>query len=93
MKRGANWGDSSSPLRRTAGASGDRRAASRAPGNARSGDLVEPPDIDDIDPDELREFMSGELTGAEADPGFRERLRGRLWEILRMRAPGEPGEN
>ena len=38
----------------------------------------------DFTMDELREFLEADLSGAQADPGFKERLRRRLWEIVRL---------
>lgn len=46
------------------------------------GDDVEDPDVD---PDELREFLAGDLLPGEADPVFKERLRQRLWRMVRAR--------
>ncbi len=49
-----------------------------------------PLDIDenDIDPAELAEFMSDSPLDAQADPVFKERLRQKLWRIVRDRARG-----
>jgi hypothetical protein len=46
--------------------------------------------------DELREFLEGDLVDVKADPEFKERLRGQLWQMLkrralRGRAGGDPG--
>jgi hypothetical protein len=46
--------------------------------------------------DELREFLEGDLVDVKADPEFKERLRGQLWQMLRRRvlrgrAGGDPG--
>ncbi len=38
----------------------------------------------DFTMDELREFLEADLRGVQADPGFKERLRRRLWEIVRL---------
>ena len=36
--------------------------------------------------EELQEFLEGgDLLDAPADPDFKERLRGQLWEIVRLR--------
>ena len=35
--------------------------------------------------DELREFLEGDRLDVRADPEFKERLRARLWEMLRSR--------
>lgn len=34
---------------------------------------------------ELVEFLEGDLHPAQADPAFKERLRGELWELVRRR--------
>jgi hypothetical protein len=36
--------------------------------------------------EELREFLEGDLVEVRADPEFKERLRHKLWEMLRVRA-------
>lgn len=33
--------------------------------------------------DELREFLEGDLLDVRADPEFKERLRRKLWELVR----------
>jgi hypothetical protein len=38
----------------------------------------------DFTMDELREFLEADVRGVQADPGFKERLRRRLWEIVRL---------
>jgi hypothetical protein len=35
--------------------------------------------------EELVEFLEGDLHPAHADPAFKERLRGELWELVRRR--------
>jgi len=35
--------------------------------------------------EELVEFLEGDLHPAQADPAFKERLRGELWELVRRR--------
>jgi len=39
----------------------------------------------DFTMDELREFLDADAHGVRADPGFKERLRRRLWEMVRFR--------
>jgi hypothetical protein len=39
--------------------------------------------------DELREFLENDAGGVRADPSFKERLRRKLWEIVRLRG-GHP---
>jgi len=43
----------------------------------------------DVDPEELRDFMSADWLEVKADPGFRERLRNQLWKMLRASQDGE----
>jgi hypothetical protein len=35
--------------------------------------------------EELVEFLEGDLHPVQADPAFKERLRGELWELVRRR--------
>ncbi len=46
-------------------------------------DFVENPM--DFDPDELREFLAADMMDVPVAPGFRERLRRKLWLIVKMR--------
>jgi hypothetical protein len=36
--------------------------------------------------EELRDFLAADLLDIEADPAFKERLRGELWEIVERKA-------
>jgi hypothetical protein len=36
-------------------------------------------------PEELREFLEGDLLDVRADPEFKERLRRMLWDMVRAR--------
>jgi hypothetical protein len=47
-------------------------------------------DMTDIDEQELQEFMSTELVDVGADPVFKERLRRKLWRIVRGLAASRP---
>jgi hypothetical protein len=38
----------------------------------------------DFTMDELREFLEADVRGVQADPAFKERLRRKLWEIVRL---------
>ena len=38
----------------------------------------------DFTMDELREFLEADVPGVQADPEFKERLRRRLWGIVRL---------
>ena len=39
----------------------------------------------DFSPEELREFLAADLLDVKADPEFRERLRSKLWALVRSR--------
>lgn len=41
--------------------------------------------------DELQEFLEGDNLDVRADPAFKERLRRKLWEIVRSRMGDDPG--
>jgi hypothetical protein len=41
--------------------------------------------------DELREFLEADLVDVRADPEFKERLRRRLWDLVRERS-GQRGK-
>jgi hypothetical protein len=43
--------------------------------------------------EELQEFLEGDSQDVKADPAFKERLRRKLWEILRNRMGHEPGSD
>ena len=46
----------------------------------------------DFSLDELREFLEADLVDVRADPEFKERLRRRLWDLVRDRSgPGGGG--
>ncbi|MCA9510021.1 MAG: hypothetical protein R3E88_20335 [Myxococcota bacterium] len=45
-------------------------------------------DDGDVPLDELREFLSADLFEVPADPGFKNRLREKLWELVESRAFG-----
>ena len=40
----------------------------------------------DFSLDELREFLEADLVEVRADPEFKERLRRRLWDLVRERS-------
>jgi hypothetical protein len=46
-------------------------------------------DETEFSPDELREFLSADLLEVQADPHFKERLRMRLWALLKSRQTPE----
>lgn len=39
----------------------------------------------DVDPDELREFLSADMMPLKADPAFKESLRRKLWLVIKRR--------
>jgi hypothetical protein len=39
----------------------------------------------EFSPDELRDFLAGDLVEVQADPQFKERLRAKLWDALKSR--------
>ena len=39
----------------------------------------------DFDPDELREFLAADMMPLHADPDFKERLRRKLWLVVKRR--------
>ncbi len=43
-------------------------------------------DAHGLDPGELREFLAADRIGVPADPVFKERLRGKLWSMVRLRS-------
>jgi hypothetical protein len=45
----------------------------------------------DFTMDELREFLDADARGVRADPDFKERLRRRLWEMVRFRGDRRVG--
>ena len=72
----------------------DARPAERSSGQGGAPSTPAVPDLpgfdpDDIDPEELREFMAADWVEVKADPGFRERLRRRLWEMIRASHEGD----
>jgi hypothetical protein len=46
-----------------------------------------------VDPAELREFLAGDLFDVQADPVFKERLRQKLWRLVRVRYGGATDED
>jgi hypothetical protein len=94
MSRRAGIGNEDSVARRSA-ASGEAKSASKA-GRSEPIAPSELVDFDptEVDPEELRDFMSADLIDIQADPTFKERLRSRLWKIVRMQSePESSGED
>lgn len=46
--------------------------------------------VADVTTDELREFLEADTLGVRADPVFKERLRRRLWKLVRAQVDGDP---
>jgi hypothetical protein len=46
----------------------------------------------EISPDELREFLAADFLEVPADPEFKERLREKLWSMVRSRYGRKPGD-
>ena len=86
MSRSSNWRAGGTTLPRSSVRGGQPSGSSGGSAGQPSAPLVpELPDFDpeDVDPDELRDFMSADWVEVKADPGFRERLRSQLWDMLR----------
>ena len=49
-------------------------------------------DLVDFTVDALREFLEADLVEVHADPGFKERLRRSLWDLVQTRAGQRPIE-
>lgn len=45
----------------------------------------------DFTMEELREFLEADRVGVRADPAFKERLRRRLWDLVRFRGEHRVG--
>jgi len=71
-----------------------RRAASaagaRSEGDSRAAGAGEPLDVTEA---ELQDFLRADEEPVEVDPVFRERLRARLWKLLRVSRQGHPGSS
>ncbi len=46
----------------------------------------------DVTVEELREFVAADRLDVRANPRFKERLRRKLWEIVRLRSSKSPEE-
>jgi hypothetical protein len=57
-------------------------AGSVAPDDSTAGIEAE---ADAISESELREFLTADALGVSADPEFKQKLQGRLWEIVQTR--------
>jgi len=64
-----------------------KRGRSRIEKLYQDGDVQE---ATEIDLEELREFMMGDLLPDLADPDFKSRLRAQLWERLKQRRAKGP---
>lgn len=47
-------------------------------------------EVADFTSDELREFLEADTADELADPEFKERLREKLWDLVRRRYGSEP---
>ena len=99
MSRSTNWRTSGVSRRRsTQGSSEAESSGSDAGDSPSASSVTDMPDLpgldpDDIDPDELRDFMSADGVDVKADPVFREQLRQKLWKMLRASNEGGEGED
>ena len=71
---------------------GSRRRRGSGPVSAgmESREDVMDQDLADFTMDELREFLEADLVEVHADPGFKERLRRSLWDLVQTRAGERP---
>ena len=61
---------------------------------AGGADVPDGADAADFTPEELREFLAADYLDTYADPGFKDRLRKKLWTLVRYRySPGSPSSN
>lgn len=67
------------------GRSGGARSEHPSSGTGDHWRLPGAEDEEAIDPAELREFLAADLLDVEADPVFKERLRRKLWRLVRAR--------
>jgi len=61
----------------------DKRGTRRRGGGLRGTEFEDALDV--VKPEELAEFLSADLSGIEANPEFKERLRRRLWQMVSAR--------
>jgi len=90
MSRDSGRGGGGNLFHRTAAVDRGSKTAARSPG-AVPGSSELPAmdvDIDGADAEEFAEFMDADWLDVKADPTFRERLRARLWQMLRDRRGG-----
>ena len=71
---------------------GGRVARGTRGGRSPGTDGVTEADWDDVlekpmefDPDELREFLAADMMDVPVAPGFKERLRQKLWRVVKLR--------
>jgi len=71
------------------------KAATRATGATPSAQELPGFDVDieGADAEEFEEFMSSDWLDVKADPTFREKLRARLWKMLRDRHRADTDEH
>lgn len=70
-----------------AGTEGERKGTQ---GSAEVAEVEEVEEVADFTSDELREFLEADTADELADPEFKERLREKLWDLVRRRYGSEP---
>ncbi len=72
-------------------------ARGRKPRRKQTGEVQERAVIDEIasefTTEELQEFLEADLYPIEADPEFKEELRGKLWDLVQRQAAGRKNED
>ena len=71
----------------------DKRGTRRRGGSRGLRDTEFEDALDVVKPEELAEFLSADLSGIEADPEFKERLRRRLWQMVSARRFAAPKQH
>ncbi len=96
MSKNTSRGGIGNAFRRSAVADATAsKAGTRAPSTAEGVPALPglDVDIDGADAEEFEEFMSADWLDVKADPTFREKLRERLWKMLRDSQRTGTGEN
>jgi len=69
----------------------EARGAAQAPGESSGWEsFAQGEDMTKIDEQELQEFLAADTMDVGADPVFKERLRRKLWTIVRGLGAGDP---
>jgi len=88
MNRGGPSTPSGRVDRRATAAGGAARSADAGRSGEATGDawrIPNPDEAADFDSSELRDFLAADLLDVQADPVFKERLRQKLWRLVRLR--------